>query len=103
MVGAAIAGRVLIVDDVITAGTAIRESVQIIRAAGAEPVGVVIALDRQERGQGSVSAVEEVQQQFELRVSSIVTLKHLLQYLRLGADNAERVAAIERHQAAYGV
>src|SRR5687768_260702 len=78
IVGTPLAGRVLIVDDVITAGTAIRESVDIIRAAGATPVGVVIALDRQERGQSTRSAVQEVEQDLGLPVTSIIKLSDLI-------------------------
>ncbi|MCL2075467.1 MAG: orotate phosphoribosyltransferase [Betaproteobacteria bacterium] len=86
-VGAPINGRVLIVDDVISAGTATRESVEMIRAAGGEPVGVLIALDRMERGQGESSAVEEVRRDFGLPVISIATLDHLMNFLYL-SDNA---------------
>ena len=74
-------GRILIIDDVITAGTAIRESVDIIQAAGARLAGVIIALDRQERGQGDRSAIQEVEESLGVRVASIVTLEHLLEYL----------------------
>ena len=81
IVGAPLRGRVLIIDDVITAGTAIREAVDIIRAAGAEPVGVVLALDRQERGQGELSAVQEVEQALGLPVTSILKLADLIAYL----------------------
>ena len=79
IVGAPLKGRVVIVDDVITAGTAIRESVDIIRAAGATPAGVALALDRQERGQGTQSAVQEVSAQFGLRCVSILTLADLIE------------------------
>ena len=77
--GALCKGRVLIVDDVITAGTAIRESVELIRAAGAVPAGVVLALDRQERGQGARSAVQEVEAEFGLSCVSILTLNDLIE------------------------
>jgi orotate phosphoribosyltransferase len=102
IVGAPLRGRVLIVDDVITAGTAIREATDIIRGAGAEPVGVVLALDRQERGQGSLSAVQEVEQTLQLPVTSILRLAHLIEYLRQGGDAAQ-LAAIERYRGEYGV
>src|SRR5690606_23924838 len=82
IVGAPLHGRVLIVDDVITAGTAIREATDIIRAAGATPVGVILALDRQERGQGPLSAVQEVEQTLQLPVTSILRLADLIDYLR---------------------
>jgi orotate phosphoribosyltransferase len=102
IVGAPLRGRVLIVDDVITAGTAIREATDIIRAAGAEPVGVVLALDRQERGQGSLSAVQEVEQMLRLPVTSILRLADLIDYLRQSGD-AGQLAAVERYRAEYGV
>jgi orotate phosphoribosyltransferase len=108
IVGSALKGRVLIVDDVITAGTAIRESVEIIRGAGAEPVGVVLALDRQERGQGALSAVQEVQQLFKLPVASILQLDGLIAHLAAretaqDAQNVKLLAAIRQYRADYGV
>ncbi|MGF1548462.1 MAG: orotate phosphoribosyltransferase [Thiotrichales bacterium] len=103
IVGAPLAGRVLIVDDVMTAGTAIRESIDLIRAAGAEPVGVVIALDRQERGQGELSAVQEVEQRCGLRVIRIVTLDQLIGYLTRRGEGAEVLAPMQAYRAAYGV
>jgi orotate phosphoribosyltransferase len=102
IVGAPLKGRVLIVDDVITAGTAIREATDIIRAAGADPVGVVLALDRQERGQGSLSAVQEVEQVLRLPVTSILRLADLIDYLRQSGDPGQ-LAAVERYRAEYGV
>jgi orotate phosphoribosyltransferase len=104
LVGAPLAGRALIVDDVITAGTAIRESVEIIRAAGAEPCGVVLALDRQERGRGERSAVQEVEQELGLPVTSIITLADLLAHLERRADpDAGRLAALRAYRERYGV
>jgi orotate phosphoribosyltransferase len=88
IVGAKLAGRVLIVDDVITAGTAIRESVEIIRRAGASPAGVLIALDREERGQGERSAVQEVEQEFGLPVVAVLRLRDLLAHLARRGDEA---------------
>lgn len=104
LVGAPLAGRVLIVDDVITAGTAIRESLEIIAAAGAQAGGVVLALDRQERGRGERSAVQEVEREFGLPVTSIVTLADLMAHLeaREGAE-AEHLAALQAYRARYGV
>ncbi|MES1195427.1 MAG: orotate phosphoribosyltransferase, partial [Steroidobacter sp.] len=87
IVGTALKGKVLIVDDVITAGTAIRESVDIIRSAGATPAGIVLALDRQERGQSNLSAVQEVEQQFGLPVASIIKLADLIEHLRNSSSN----------------
>jgi orotate phosphoribosyltransferase len=103
LVGAPLQGRVLIVDDVITAGTAIRESVDIIQAAGATPAGVVIALDRQERGRGERSAIQEVEQDLGLPVTSIVTLSDLQAWLEGGAGNADTLGRIRAYRAEYGV
>ncbi len=103
LVGAGLEGRVLIIDDVITAGTAIRESVDLIRAAGATLAGVVIALDRQERGTGQQSAIQEVEQAHGIRVASIVTLADLLDYLRKQPGQGEAVTKIEAYREAYGV
>jgi orotate phosphoribosyltransferase len=90
------------VDDVISAGTSIRESVQIIRTAGATPVGVAIALNRQERGEGTTSAVQEVETTLGLRVISIVALETLLDYLD-GKDGGRRyLDAINAYRRAYG-
>jgi orotate phosphoribosyltransferase len=102
-VGAPLAGRVLIVDDVISAGTSVRESVQIIRAAGAAPCGVVIALDRMERGSGSQSAAQEVRSQFGIPLISIATLEDLTAYLGARADMARQLQAVERYRKQYGV
>jgi orotate phosphoribosyltransferase len=103
LVGAPLQGRVLIVDDVITAGTAIRESVEIIQAVGATPAGVVIALDRQERGRGERSAIQEVEQDLGLPVTSIVTLADLQAWLEGGAGNADTLERIRAYRAQYGV
>ena len=102
IVGHPLQGKVLIVDDVISAGTSIRESVQIIRTAGAVPVGVAIALDRQERGEGAQSAVQEVETTLGLRVISIVALETLLNYLD-GKDGGRRyLDAINAYRRTYG-
>ncbi|MEK9134483.1 MAG: orotate phosphoribosyltransferase [Pseudomonadota bacterium] len=102
IVGHPLQGKVLIVDDVISAGTSIRESVQIIRTAGAAPVGVAIALDRQERGEGTTSAVQEVETTLGLRVISIVALETLLNYLD-GKDGGRRyLDAINAYRRTYG-
>jgi orotate phosphoribosyltransferase len=103
LVGAALSGRVLIIDDVITAGTAIRESLEIIQGSGSQAVGVVIALDRQERGQGERSAIQEVEQDLNLRVTSIVTLTELQQFLAGKAQYAESLEAVEAYRKRYGV
>jgi orotate phosphoribosyltransferase len=101
IVGAPLAGRVLLVDDVITAGTAIREAAEIIESAGAELAGIVVAIDRQERGPDGRSAVEEVAAETGAPVRAIVTLSDVVSYLRNGAD--ERLDAVLAYQAEYGV
>ena len=104
IVGAPLLGRVLIVDDVITAGTAIRESIDIIRAAGAQPCGVVLALDRQERGQGALSAVQEVEQLYRLPVASILKLDSLIAHLERDAErDPALLAAIKEYRSNFGV
>jgi len=103
IVGAQLQGRVLIIDDVISAGTSIRESIQIIEAAGATPAGVVIALDRQERGQGELSAIQEVEQQFGLRVGNIVRLDDLITYLQDKPDLEDALAAARAYREKYGI
>lgn len=102
-VGAELRGRVLIIDDVITAGTAIRESLSIIDAAGARAVGVVIALDRQERGQGARSAIQEVEQDSGLKVTSIVTLAELQEFLADRPGDDQSLNAIRAYRERYGV
>jgi orotate phosphoribosyltransferase len=93
VVGAPLRGRVVIVDDVITAGTAIRESLDIIRGAGAQPVAVALALDRQERGQGTRSAVQELEAEHGLKCVSVVTLATLIEALSSGSDGSSRISA----------
>ncbi len=103
LIGAPVRGRVLIVDDVITAGTAIRESIQIIRAAGGEPCGVLIALDRQERGQtGQRSAAQEVSAEFGLPVHAIAGLDHLLAHADQRPEIAAHKDALVAYRARYG-
>jgi orotate phosphoribosyltransferase len=102
LVGAPLEGRVLIVDDVLTAGTAVRESINLIKNAGARPAGVVLALDRQERGQGPQSAVQEIQAIFGIPVIRIITLDHLVEYLEAGGDSDE-LEALRNHRRTYGV
>jgi orotate phosphoribosyltransferase len=108
LVGSALAGRVVIVDDVITAGTAIRESVELIRGAGAEPALVALALDRQERGLSERSAVQELEAQYGVRCVTILTLSELIGALSgswsgPGAPTAEQLAAMEAYRVRYGV
>ena len=102
IVGSPLRGRVLIVDDVITAGTAIRESVEIIRAQGATPAGVLIALDREERGQGARSAVQEVAETFGLPVVSVLRLRDLTAHLEASGDAAV-LQAVRDYRDRYGV
>jgi orotate phosphoribosyltransferase len=108
IVGAALRGRVVIVDDVITAGTAIRESLDLIRGAGAQPVAVALALDRQERGQGARSAVQELEAEHGLRCVSVVTLTELIEALAAPGSAASRVSeeqltALRAYRERYGV
>lgn len=103
VVGAKLQGRVLIVDDVISAGTSVRESVDLIRHAGAEPAGVVIALDRMERGSGDKSAVQEVREQYDIPVVAVVTLDNLVEFLERDADRQQELQAVADYRARYGV
>ena len=103
IVGAPLQGRVLIVDDVISAGTSVRESVELIRAAGATPCGVVIALDRMERGSGPLSAVQEVMRDYGIPVLAVATLEDLMTYLRGRPDFNVHQAAVARYRETYGV
>ena len=102
-VGAPLTGRVMIIDDVISAGTSVRESVDIIKAAGALPAGVIIALDRQERGSEMLSAIQEVEKTYAIRVASIVNLQSLIMYLSLQPEMAEPLQKIKNYQQQYGV
>lgn len=103
IVGAALKGRrILVIDDVITAGTAIREAAGLISANGAQMAGIVIALDRQERGQGELSAVQEVEEEFAIPVISIACVSDLLALLAREGKN-ETLAAMQAYQAKYGV
>jgi len=103
LVGASMAGRVLIVDDVISAGTSVRESVELIKNSGATPSGVVIALDRMERGIGELSAVQEVQQMHSLAVTSIINLDNLVEFLQQHQELSLYLHAVERYRAQYGI
>jgi orotate phosphoribosyltransferase len=103
LIGAPLSGRVLIVDDVISAGTSVREAVQHIRGAGAEPYSVAIALDRMERGDGAHSATQEVQQVYGIKVVSIINLDDILGYLRNRKELASHLHAVEDYRARYGI
>lgn len=103
IVGGPLAGRALIVDDVITEGAAKREAIEIIRAAGASPAGVLIALDRQERGQGTLSASQEVTRDFGVPVTAVATLEDILATLRERPEERANVERIEEYRSRYGV
>jgi orotate phosphoribosyltransferase len=103
IVGAPLKGRVLIVDDVISAGTSVRESVEIIRAAGATPAGVLIALDRQERGQGELSAVQEVQRDYGIPVIAVAGLNDLLAYIEHHPEFSAHRVAVAAYRTQYGI
>jgi len=103
VIGAPLAGRVLIVDDVISAGTSVRQSVNLIRASRAIPCGVAIALDRMERGSGELSAVQEVEREYGMPVISIATLEDLVAYLQTDNKMSSNLAAVSRYRAQYGV
>ena len=103
LVGAPLAGKVVIVDDVITAGTAIREVMHIINNQGAQAAGVLIALDRQERGTGALSAIQEVERDFNMPVISIVSLQQVLEYLAESAELKQYLPAVERYREDYGI
>ena len=103
-VGASVQGRVLIVDDVITAGTAIREVMSLFTQFDAEPAGVVVALDRQEKGQGELSAIQEIERDYGMPVLSIITLEHLVQYLdEAGLEHQACLSAMREYQQCYGI
>jgi len=103
VIGAPLAGRVLIVDDVISAGTSVRESVELIQHAGATPCGVAIALDRMERGTGALSATQEVAARYRMPVVSVATLDDLVAYLSHDARFAEPLKAVAAYRKLYGV
>ncbi|MEH6472844.1 MAG: orotate phosphoribosyltransferase [Halopseudomonas sp.] len=103
LVGAPLEGRVLIIDDVITAGTAIREVMSLIETAGAEPAATLIALDRQEKGKGELSAIQEVERDFGMPVISIISLADLIDYLDQQGDRVAEVESIRAYRQSYGI
>ncbi|MGI0119227.1 orotate phosphoribosyltransferase [Zooshikella sp. RANM57] len=103
LVGATLQGNVVIVDDVITAGTAIRESMAIIQDQGAKPAGVLVALDRQERGKGELSAIQEVEQTFGIPVVSIVNLQQVLDFIKSDENLKQYAEAVAQYRQQYGV
>lgn len=103
LVGAPLKGRILVIDDVISAGTSVRESVELIRQANAEVAGVVIALDRQERGQGALSAVQEVERNYNIPVVPVATLADLIAYLGDNPELQRNLAAVSAYRQQYGI
>lgn len=103
LVGAALKGKVMILDDVITAGTAIRGALQLIRAQGAEVAGIVIALDRQERGQSELSAIQELEQQENIPVYSIANLETMMNYLAQDPELGQHLDAVRAYRQQYGI
>ncbi|MDE1515894.1 orotate phosphoribosyltransferase [Vibrio sp. dsl-7] len=103
LVGSKLAGRIMLVDDVITAGTAIRESMELIQTNGADLAGVLVAIDRQEKGQGELSAIQEVERDFGCAVISIISLSDLITYLEQQGGNAEHLEAVKAYRAQYGI
>ncbi|EJG1580597.1 orotate phosphoribosyltransferase [Vibrio parahaemolyticus] len=103
LVGSALEGRIMLVDDVITAGTAIRESMEIIKANGADLAGVLVAIDRQEKGKGELSAIQEVERDFGCAVISIVSLGDLITYLEEKDNATEHLEAVKAYRAEYGI
>jgi len=102
IVGAALAGKVLVVDDVISAGTSVRESVQIINQAGAQLAGVSIAMDRQERGTGTTSAIQEVESEYSIKVANIACMSDIIEYLGEKPNMASQLEAITAYRKQYG-
>lgn len=102
IVGASLEGRVLILDDVITAGTAIREAIDIIDSEDATAIGVLVALDRQEKGKGKQSAIQELQEEYGIDVKSIIGMEHLIQFLQEKGDQEEMLDAMKFYRAEFG-
>jgi len=103
LVGSALEGRIMLVDDVITAGTAIRESMEIIQANGADLAGVLVAIDRQEKGKGELSAIQEVERDFGCAIISIVSLTDLVTFLEEKGTDAEHLEAVKAYRSEYGI
>ena len=103
IVGSELKGKILIVDDVISAGTSVRESVELIKANGATPAGVMIALDRQEKGKADVSAIQEIESSYDMPVNSIVKLEHLVNFIENNQSVSQFLPAVKAYRAQYGV
>lgn len=107
IVGAELAGDVLLIDDVITAGTAVREAADIIKGNGARLAGIVVAMDRQEKGSGELSAIQEIERQYQINVVSVISLQHIINYLQEGAGEqssalASHLDAVTAYRAEFG-
>lgn len=103
LVGSPLEGRIMLVDDVITAGTAIRESMEIIKACGADLAGVLVAIDRQEKGKAELSAIQEVERDFGCSVVSIVSLTDVVRYLEEQGDQQQHLEAVKAYRTEYGI
>ena len=103
LVGSPLEGRIMLVDDVITAGTAIRESMEIIKACGADLAGVLVAIDRQEKGKAELSAIQEVERDFACSVISIVSLSDVVTYLEEQGDQQQHLEAVKQYRVQYGI
>ncbi len=103
LVGSALKGRIMLVDDVITAGTAIRESMEIIQANGADLAGVLVAIDRQEKGNSELSAIQEVERDFNCRIISIISLADLISYLEERGEHSHHLEKVKNYRAEFGV
>lgn len=103
IVGHALEGNILIIDDVITAGTAIRESMDLIQERGAQPAGVIVALDRMEKGQGELSAIQEVERDYGIPVYSIINMNDIIDYLAIQPDMSHYLDAMKDYRSQYGI
>src|SRR5210317_581625 len=103
IIGHPIEGNVLILDDVISAGTSIRESIEIIKSQGGNPQGVVVAIDRQEKGQGELSATEEIRSLYNLNVHSLICLGDIIEYIKTDDRYSQYLSSIENYRAKYGI
>lgn len=105
IVGSPLTGKIMIIDDVITAGTAIREAADIISSSGAQLAGIAVAMDRQEKGTGQLSAIQEIEQQYQIKIVSIITLNDIITYLQEAADNSlgQHLEAVNAYRSEYGV
>lgn len=103
IIGYPISGNVLILDDVISAGTAIRESIEIIKSQGGNPQDVIVAIDRQEKGQGELSATEEIRTLYNLNVHSLICLDDIIEYIKKDDRYSQYLSSIENYRAKYGI